>query len=76
MKSMNWRDFVTVDPSICHGKPCIKNTRIMVSIILDCLSEDMSHEEIIASYPALSKEAILASLAYSAELAQERVVAA
>ena len=48
----------------------------MVSIILDCLAEEMTHDEIIREYPGLTKEAILATLSYSAELAQDRVVAA
>jgi uncharacterized protein (DUF433 family) len=73
---MNWREHITVDPNVCHGKPCIKGTRIMAAVVLDCLAADMSHDQILASYPGLSKEMILATLAYSAELAQERVVAA
>ena len=48
----------------------------MAAVVLDCLAADMSHDQILASYPGLSKEMILATLAYSAELAQERVVAA
>ena len=51
-------------------------TRIMVSVVLDCLAADMSIDEIIGDYPSLTKPAILAALAYSSELAQERVVTA
>ena len=72
---MNWRDHITSDPRVCHGKHCFVGTRIMVSIILDCLAADMSHEEVLSEYPSLSREMILAALAYSSELAQERVVA-
>ncbi|MFI2792617.1 DUF433 domain-containing protein [Haloferula sp. A504] len=71
---MNWRDHITADPKICHGKACFRGTRIMVSVVLDCLAADMSADAIIAEYPSLSKAAIHAALAYSSELAQERVV--
>jgi uncharacterized protein (DUF433 family) len=73
---MNRRDHITADPKICHGKPCSKGTRIMVSVALDCLAADMPIETIISEYPSLTKPAILASLAYSSEFAQERIVAA
>ncbi len=71
---MNWRKRIIVDPSVCHGKVCIKGTRIMVSVILDNLAEDFSPEEIIKSYPSLKRNDIQAAIAYAAELAHERVV--
>ncbi|MBW1716207.1 MAG: DUF433 domain-containing protein [Deltaproteobacteria bacterium] len=71
---MNWQDYITVDPSVCHGKACIKGTRIMVSVVLDNLAAGLSVEEIIKSYPSLTKEAIQAAISYAAELAKERVV--
>ena len=71
---MNWRKRITVDPSICHGKACIKGTRIMVSILLDNLAEGISIEEILKSYPSLKQEDIQAAIAYAAELTHERVV--
>ncbi|MEM9481439.1 MAG: DUF433 domain-containing protein [Verrucomicrobiota bacterium] len=64
------------DPEICHGKPCVKGTRVMVSVVLDCLAADMTADEIIVEYPSVTKAAIRAALAYSSELAQERTVAA
>jgi uncharacterized protein (DUF433 family) len=72
---MDWREHITVDPAICHGKACIKGTRVMVSVILDNLAADVSVEEITRSYPAVTREAIQAAIAYAAELARERVVA-
>jgi uncharacterized protein (DUF433 family) len=72
---MGWQDYVVVDPTICHGKACIKGTRIMVSVILDNLAASLSPEEILRSYPSLSREAIQAAITYAAELARERVVA-
>ena len=71
---MTWRDRVTVDPGVCHGKACIRGTRVMVSVILDNLAAGMSREEIVHSYPALRPEDINVAIAYAAELARERVV--
>ena len=72
---MNWRDYIIVDPAICHGKACIKGTRIMVAVILDNLAAGLSTEEILNSYPSLSREAIQAAISYAAELTRERIVA-
>jgi uncharacterized protein (DUF433 family) len=72
---MNWQDYITVDPAICHGRACIKGTRIMVSVVLDNLAAGLNIEEIIHSYPSLTPEAIQAAIAYAAELARERIVA-
>ena len=71
---MKWQERITVNPSVCHGKACIKGTRIMVSVVLDNLAEGLSTEEIIKSYPSLKPEDIQASIGYAAELAHERVV--
>jgi uncharacterized protein (DUF433 family) len=71
---MNWRNRISADPSICHGKACIKGTRIMVSVILDNLAEGISESEILKSYPSLTKEDIKSSIAYAAELSRERLV--
>ena len=71
---MDWRDRISVDPSICHGKACIQGTRIMVSVILDNLASGESPERILASYPTLAKEDIEAALRYASEMARERIV--
>ncbi|AFY73777.1 hypothetical protein Syn7502_01725 [Synechococcus sp. PCC 7502] len=71
---MKWRDRVATDLSICHGKACIKGTRIMVSVILDNLAAQVSEAEILASYPTLTSEDILAAISYGAELAREQVI--
>jgi uncharacterized protein (DUF433 family) len=72
---MNWQDYIVVDPDVCHGKACIKGTRIHVSVVLDNLAAGLSVEEILESYPALNSEAVQAAIAYAAELARERIVA-
>jgi len=71
---MVWQDHIIVDPSVCHGKACIKGTRIMVSVILDNLAVGLSTDEIIRSYPSLDKESVQAAITYAAELTRERVV--
>ena len=71
---MNWQDYITVDPNICHGKPCIKGTRVMVSVILDNLAAGLNPADLVKSYPSVSQEAVQAAIAYAADLARERVV--
>jgi uncharacterized protein (DUF433 family) len=71
----HWRDRISVDPHICHGKACIKGTRIMISIILDNLAAGEEISTILRSYPTLKAEDIQAALQYAAELVRERIVA-
>jgi uncharacterized protein (DUF433 family) len=71
---MNWQDRLSVDPRICHGKVCVRGTRIMVSVILDNLAGGLSEEEILRSYPSLTRDDIHASIQYAAELARDRIV--
>ena len=71
MKEANWQDRISINPNVCHGKPCIKGTRIMVSIILDYLSAGGTHETILREYPQLTEEDIRAVLGYAAWLAHE-----
>ena len=74
VKRMMGKDYITIDPNICHGKACIKGTRVFVSIILDCLAEGMSDEEILENYPSLKKEHIKVALQYGAMLAREEIL--
>jgi uncharacterized protein (DUF433 family) len=66
---------ISIDPRICGGKPCIKGTRVWVSLILDFLAEAMSEAELLAEYPQLSYEDVLAAIAFGAEAARVRYVA-
>ena len=68
---MNWENLIRIDPQVCHGKPCIRGTRIMVSIILDYLGAGESVESIQQEYPTLQAEDIQAAFAYAAWLAHE-----
>ena len=65
---------ISIDPKICFGKPCIKGTRIWVSLILDFLAGGMTIEEIIEEYPYLHPKDIRAAIAYGAEMSRERFV--
>ena len=65
---------ISINPNICFGKPCIRGTRIWVSLILDFLADGMSTEEILANYPGLTDDDILAAIAYGAEMSRERVI--
>ena len=67
-------DRISVDPNICHGKACIRGTRVMVSVILDNLAAGLTGDEIIRSYPSLRADDITAAVAYAADLARERVI--
>jgi uncharacterized protein (DUF433 family) len=71
---VDWREYITTDPNVCHGKACIKGTRIMVSVVLDNLAAGLDPEEVLQSYPTLNREAVQAAIAYAAELARERFV--
>lgn len=64
MNKENLLDRIRVNPNICHGKPCIADTRIMVSVILDNLAENISEDEILKEYPSLHPEDIKAAIAY------------
>jgi len=64
------RERISVNPAVCHGRACIRGTRVMVSVILDNVAAGVSREELLKSYPVLHEEDVDASLAYAAELAR------
>lgn len=65
---------ISVDPNVCFGKPCIRGTRIWVSLILDFPSSGETVERLLEEYPQLAREDILAALAYGAEMSRGRFV--
>lgn len=67
-------DRISINPAVCGGKPCIKGTRIWVSLILDMLASGMSEAELLSQYPGLTREDVLAAIAYGAEAARDRVI--
>ena len=68
---MSWQEHIFVDPNVCHGQACVRGTRIPVSVVLDNLAAGLREKDIIASYPALTSDAIDACIAYAATLARE-----
>ncbi len=64
---------ISIDPRICHGKPVIKNTRVLVSNILADLADGQSTDQIIKDYPNVNNEDIKAALEFGSELAQFEV---
>ena len=71
---MDWHEYISVDPNVCHSQACIAGTRVMVTVIWDNFAGGLTVEEIAESYPSVSTDAVRATLHYAAELANERVV--
>lgn len=65
---------ISIDPQVCFGRPCIRGTRIWVSLIVDNLAEGIPEAELLSAYPQLRAEDIRAALAYAAEMTRERVI--
>lgn len=70
----NYLSRITIDPTICHGKPCIRKMRWPVEVILDMLSSEMKIEELLSDHPELEREDILASLRYAKLLASGKTI--
>lgn len=68
---MEWRDRITSDPAVLAGKPVIKGTRISVELILGWLANGWTYEQILASYPRITREDILAALAFAGEMMRD-----
>ena len=68
---MNWKDHIEVNPAVLVGKPIIKGTRISVELILDRMADGWSMEDVLSSYPHISREDVLAALSFASELFKE-----
>ena len=71
---MDWRNYITVDPNVCHGQACITGTRVMVTVILDNLASGLTPPEVAESYPSVSVDAVRAALQYAADPARGTTV--
>jgi len=71
---IDWRERIAIDPLVCHGKACVRGTRIPVTVVLDNLAAGETVESIVASYPTLTPEDVAAALAYAALMLDERTV--
>lgn len=67
-KIVMYLDRITIDPNICHGKPCIRGMRWPIEVILDMLSANMNTEDILRDHPELEREDITASLSFAKSL--------
>ncbi len=65
---------ISIDPQVCFGKPCIRGTRIWVSLLLDQMAAGETPEDILRNYPQLTREDLLAAIAYGAEASRERII--
>ena len=72
---MNWRERITSDPQILHGKPCIKGTRIPAALLLGYLAAGRGADAILREFPDLTQEDVAASLDYARDLAEFTIVA-
>ena len=67
-------DRISIDPAICGGRPCIKGTRLWVSLIVDFLADGMTEAALLSEYPQLTHQDVMAAIAYGAEMARERIL--
>jgi uncharacterized protein (DUF433 family) len=74
MARIHWKDFVAIDPEIHHGEPCIKGTRVPVSIILGSIADGMTIEDVIKEYPQLKPDAVRAALSYAADAVRQDIL--
>lgn len=65
---------ISVDPNVCFGKPCVRGTRIWVSVLLDFMASAMTTEQILEEYPQLTRDDVLAAIAYDTEMSRGRFV--
>ncbi len=70
----NWRERISVNPAVCHGRACVRGTRVLVSVIVDNVAAGVPREDILRNYTALTDPDIDAALAYAAELTREGTV--
>jgi len=73
---MNWKDRIEVNPAVLVGKPVIKGTRISVELIMDRMADGWSMEDVLAAYPHISREDVLAALSFASELFKEETFVA
>lgn len=69
-RAVGWKDYISVDPDVCHGKPCFKGTRVMVSDILELLEAGVSPREIRSDFPRVTHSHIQAALQFAREAVQ------
>ncbi len=71
MSQADWNQRIISDPEVLMGKPCVKGTRIAVELILGWLANGWSHEQVLEAYPHVTREDILAALAFAADMMRD-----
>jgi len=71
---MDWKEYITTDPAVLVGKPIIAGTRVSVEFILDLISEGWSEADILRNYPGLTREQLLACVAYAKDVVSDETV--
>jgi len=71
MERQAWMDRISIDPAVHHGEPCIKGTRVPVSLLVGSLADGDTFEDLLTAYPALTHEDISAALHYAAEAVRD-----
>ncbi|MFQ5594944.1 MAG: DUF433 domain-containing protein [Anaerolineae bacterium] len=74
MNRVQWQDRIVIAPDLHHGDPCIKGTRVPVTMIIGSLADGMTLEEIQEAYPQLGVDDIQAALAYAAEVMRQEIL--
>ena len=74
MTRINWKNFITIDPEIHHGEPCIKGTRVPVAILIGSIADGMTIDEVLKEYPQLTRESVQAALAYAADVVRHDIL--
>lgn len=74
MSRISWQEYITIDKDIHHGEPCIKGTRVPVTIIVGSIADGMSVDEILEEYPQLQRESVHAALAYAADAVRQEII--
>lgn len=67
MGGTDWRDRILLDPAIHHGDPCIRGTRVPVSVIVGSIADGDTLADVLAAYPSLTEEYVRAALRFAAE---------
>ena len=68
---MDWRERITTEPDILMGKPTVKGSRISVELIVGWLAQGWTHEQLLESYPNITRDDILAALAFTTEMLRD-----
>ena len=74
MTSNSWKNHISINPEICHGRACIKGTRVMISVIIDNIAEGHTLDDIVENYPTITHDDIKAAIFYASAITREKVL--